>query len=88
MIIYNQNPSGQEHPDNIICDICKKSCKEKDYWCDFEYATLHATWGYDSKKDCEKHICHMCESCYNKVRKFIEDLGGTIQVHEYGIQGI
>lgn len=63
--------------DDIVCDICNKSCKGR---CDIECATLAATWGYDSRKDGEIHTCDLCEDCYEKIRQFIESLGGTVHV--------
>ena len=38
--------------DEVLCDICGKSCKKT---CDNEFASLTATWGYDSKKDLLRH---------------------------------
>jgi tRNA U54 and U55 pseudouridine synthase Pus10 len=71
-------------PKEKVCDICGTTCKKKNY-CDNEYAVLKATLGYNSKKDLEKHKCVLCESCYDKVRKFIEEiLSGTIHITNYG----
>ncbi len=64
------------------CDICNKSCSDK--CLGSEYATLYANWGYGSNKDGESHLCHICESCYDKVRNFIEkELGGKIDENPY-----
>lgn len=65
---------------DIICDICKKSCRTKcsDMANDasmVEYATLEAIWGYCSAgKDGERYTCEMCESCFDKVKEFIESI--------------
>ncbi len=62
------------------CDICKKDC-ESTY--ESEHATLQASWGYMSNKDLETHECHMCESCYDKVRLYIEQtLGGEVIIDD------
>ena len=64
---------------DITCDICGNSCAK----CGLEYAELRSNWGYDSKKDGEQHTCEICETCYDKLRDFIESLGGKIQVKQY-----
>ena len=73
------------HVDDVICDICGTSCKkEPDESGSIECATLHTRWGYFSnQKDMEEHTCHMCEECYEKVKGFIEALGGKVEVKEY-----
>jgi hypothetical protein len=78
---------------DVICDICGKSCKAAENCfgnptnCSIEYAEIlipGGGWGYDSRKDGENHECHMCETCYDKVRSFIEnELGGKIRVDHY-----
>ena len=57
---------------DIKCDICQQSCARE---CGFEYATLSAYWGYDSNKDGQNCLCHLCETCYDKVAEFIVSLG-------------
>jgi len=69
------------------CDICGQSCYKEDgpnRIHSTEYALLRADWGYWSDdKDGSVHECHMCETCYNKVRNFIEgELKGTVRVSE------
>jgi hypothetical protein len=60
------------------CDVCGKECNN-------EYATLWASWGYNSRKDAEDHCCHLCESCYDKVFDFISNtLGGKVDVDDHG----
>ncbi len=68
----------------IICDLCNKSISDD---CDFEFAELKATWGYDSRKDCEAHTCHMCEDCYDKIRVYIHSIGGVVHVENYSPGG-
>lgn len=63
---------------DITCDICNKSCKDE--LGNFEYALLEADWGYTSNKDLEQHSCYMCETCYDKVKSFIESINGSIKV--------
>ena len=71
---------------DVICDICGNSCKDSEDK-NLEYAEIYIPgggWGFDSGKDGENHICHMCEGCYDKVRNFIEnELGGKIRVDCY-----
>jgi hypothetical protein len=59
--------------DDITCDVCKSSCK-KHY--NIESATLSAYWGYDSKRDGEAFDIDICESCFDKLIKFMSDLRG------------
>lgn len=65
---------------DLICDICHQSCfscGEESPWrnvTNAEYATLEANWGYFSNKDGESFSCEMCESCFDKVVKFIDFL--------------
>jgi hypothetical protein len=74
---------------DISCDICGKSCQRLLQYgsppiCDYEYATLSATWGYDSKKDQEEHEFHICEDCYDKMVKYIKKQGGQVRISKYG----
>lgn len=65
----------KEEDFGYICDVCGRECNE-------EHATLYAYWGYFSDmKDWQDHSCDMCESCYDKIRKYIEEvLGGKVIV--------
>jgi DNA-directed RNA polymerase alpha subunit len=65
---------------DIECDVCGSLCKKE---CDIESASLTAIWGFDSRKDGEKHSCDLCEDCYDKVHEFIATLGGHITVDSY-----
>lgn len=68
------------------CDVCGHSCKmEVTTHGDGNqvFATLHGHWPYGSKYDTEDHECHMCESCYDKVKEFIESLGGRVRIRGY-----
>jgi hypothetical protein len=71
----------------IVCDICGQPCfndADPNREGTSEYATLRAEWGYWSDKDGSVHECHMCEACYDKVRRFIEhELKGKVRVTEY-----
>lgn len=53
----------------IICDVCGKDCFGG---CDNEFATVKATWGYDSEKDLIQHNFHLCEGCFDKAVDFLE----------------
>lgn len=73
---------------DLVCDICDQSCQVEtghDNWRAVEHATLFGHWGYHSNnKDMTEHECHMCEDCYDKVKKFIEeDLKGRVRINEY-----
>lgn len=69
---------------DIICDCCGKSCKVQEGIIDnedrvdhgekyrsFEYMKLCACWGYDSKRDMEKWVAFVCETCVDEKFKFI-----------------
>lgn len=69
------------------CDVCHKPCYNEDACqASTELAVLRAEWGFWSRgKDQTVHECHLCESCYDKVRTFIEQtLNGTIRIVEKG----
>ncbi len=80
----------------VFCDICKKSCRPlslTDEYCEevlgfdpMEYMTMKDSWGYFSEnpnRDTEVHKCVMCQPCYEKVKGFIESLGGKINISNY-----
>lgn len=60
-----------ERLDEILCDICGESCKKEH---DHEYASLSATWGYDSNKDLLSHQIELCENCFDKTISFLKDI--------------
>jgi hypothetical protein len=60
--------------DDITCDVCNQSCKKHH---NIESATLSAYWGYDSKRDGETFDVDICESCFDKLIKFMSDLKGS-----------
>lgn len=68
----------------FVCDVCNENCAKEPGDTDghtAELATLSAEWGYWSNdKDLTWHECHLCESCYEKVRRFIEvELHGKVR---------
>lgn len=75
------------------CDICQKFIRhhqEVTDGCYDYYMTLRGDFGYGSPMDMEEHVCYICESCYSKVREFIEVvLGGKVQVieHSFSVGG-
>jgi hypothetical protein len=74
-----------------VCDICGSPCLKEsgsNRLESSEHATLRADWGYWSEgKDETAHECHMCESCYDKVRRFIEDeLKGKVRVLDRALE--
>jgi hypothetical protein len=71
-----------------ICDVCGNSCLKVSGVQGLdstEHAVLSAEWGYWSEgKDLTRHECHLCEHCYGKVRKYIEEvLKGRVRVVDY-----
>ena len=50
----------------IFCDRCNKSCMRT---FSHEYAEMKVLWGYDSRKDEEKHEIILCEDCYDLTIK-------------------
>lgn len=71
-----------EEVEDIICDICGKSCRDK-YDMNYEYSTLSASWGYGSHKDTEQWQGDFCENCSDKIKEFIESLGGKLETTYY-----
>ena len=74
------------------CDVCGNSCfkvagEQREH--STEYAALTAEWGFWSEgKDLTRHECHLCESCYEKVRKYIEQvLHGKVRVMDHSCAG-
>lgn len=57
---------------DVKCDACGKSCTIIDGI--MEYGIIEAFWGYGSKKDGNKYEKELCESCFDKVTKFVEEL--------------
>lgn len=52
---------------DIICDICKKSCKvlpfkDKEHF-NYEYVELKTRWGYGSTHDGETWTAQVCNKC-------------------------
>jgi len=65
---------------DVTCDMCGQTCvKEHEQ---MEYGTLQANWGYYSDRDLVQEECDLCESCFGKVRQFIQDQGGTVRQNE------
>lgn len=66
---------------DVKCDICNEIVEQP-----FNDRTiyLYASFGYTSNHDTEIHECDMCENCYDKVKDFIEQLGGKIKVTDCG----
>lgn len=47
--------------DDVLCDICEKSCRTN--WGSFEYMIMEAHWGYGSGCDGAYMLAHICEDC-------------------------
>jgi len=62
--------------EDIICDFCGESCR-KDTGdkkiAEFEYGTLHASWGYWSGQDGEETLLYVCEKCFARIIKMTEN---------------
>jgi hypothetical protein len=65
--------------DDIICDICGASCRKT---CDIESAKLFAHWGYDSKRDGDVFDIDICESCFEKILKYMLEIRSCISKRE------
>ena len=85
MIVKEKVLTEVQEITDIICDICGHSCKKdiESNICDYEYATLSASWGYYSNKDAVTWVCNICENCADKIMKYIVSIGGNIQVNRY-----
>ena len=72
---------------DLICDRCKKSCLVGKEWgiINLSYAELNATWPFGSPKDTERHQLHMCEKCYDWLRKILKDRHVDIRVTQYDL---
>lgn len=67
------------------CDMAAKKLGERDTDYAHEYGTLSANWGYWSDgRDLTKEECHLCETCFGKVREFIHSQGGIVRVMDIG----
>ncbi len=71
-----------EETEDIICDICGKSCRDK-LNMNYESSILSASWGYGSSKDGSQWGGDFCESCSDKIKEFIESLGGKLEITYY-----
>jgi protein-arginine kinase activator protein McsA len=79
-----RTPQLTELVTGYVCDVCGRNCAKEpgeDRSYTDEHATLSGKWGFWSDdKDLTWHECHLCESCYDKVRRFIEEeLKGTVR---------
>ena len=66
----------------ITCDVCGKSCRD-DQDMNYEYISFAGSWGYCSRKDTENWSCDLCEPCADKVKGFIESIGGKVKITYY-----
>jgi len=53
------------------------------YDMNYEMLCLQGTWGYGSRKDGAIWNCDICEDCADKVKQFIESIGGKIAETSY-----
>ena len=76
---YKQKELLSEVLEDVICDICGKSCKIN-LSALYEFSILKATWGYGSHKDCTQWDGEFCEECSGKLKIYIESLGGNLRI--------
>ena len=57
----------------ITCNKCGKDCTNN-------CVTICVNWGFGSMKDCESHLSHICEDCYDK---FIKTFKIPVTIKEY-----
>ena len=57
--------------DKIYCDVCGLCCTDDNFG--DEYATLEASWGYNSLKDGTKYDIQLCEQCFDETLQFIKN---------------
>lgn len=57
--------------ENVICDVCDKSCKHE---MNIEFATLSASWGYESKNDGDVYSIDMCEDCFERTLQYLRSI--------------
>ena len=62
--------------------MCGRSCLDRGK-INFELSRLTANWGFYSNKDTEQWECDICENCSDKIKEYIESLGGEIKVTSY-----
>ena len=66
----------------FVCDVCRQPCHQEEGYHTTEYGILRAEWGYWSSKDQTAEECHLCETCFGRVRDFIVSLGGNVRQRE------
>jgi hypothetical protein len=49
----------------IVCNLCGQELVEDGEGGPVEYATIGASWGYNSTKDGQVDEAHACEPCYD-----------------------
>lgn len=66
-------PSEIMATEDIVCDICKQSCRKHSTTHDngsnqdsYEYAEIEADWGFFSGKDMTRYTAQICEGCFDK----------------------
>lgn len=82
MIITEKQQIEENAITDIVCDCCGRSCRDE-HGMNYEYAIFCASWGYYSQHDTEIWECHLCEACSEKVKAFIDHLGGTVRISCY-----
>lgn len=74
MIIKNKKLVELDVIDEVLCDLCGKSCSKSP--CEklghsnqpkHEYAELYANWGFYSDSNNKKYEIHLCEYCFYDV---------------------
>ena len=57
--------------DKVYCDMCGLCCTDDNFG--DEYATLEASWGYNSLKDGTKYDIQLCEQCFDETLQFLKN---------------
>ena len=63
---------------SIVCDVCKRVYLNNTG----AVISLSGQWGYYSNKDGELWECDICSDCADKLKIYIESLGGEIRIKE------
>jgi len=82
MKVYKLKNVKSRALDDIVCDMCGKSCFDCDKM-NIEKSHLSASWGYNSKKDGITWQADFCEVCSDKINDFIIKNGGHIVEQKY-----
>ena len=69
---------------DVICNRCGKSCISLG---SVEALHCHEEWGYGSHRDLSMWDLHLCESCSEEFKEWVEKDGGSIDISEITLDG-